>query len=199
MGSTVAEIKFKQLELPGADVRFSRVGFREDSLHLYALLLCELNWRQDMIKMFGRVSKVPRLHCWSGPKPYTWSANTLEKGKHSPTVKLLIKMIAKEVGIQFDSVLANLYRNGSNYVSWHADDESLFADNAPILSLSLGATRDFLMRRKDDHANKISIPLESGSLLLMQGDTQKNWEHSVPKRAKVSGPRISLTFRQTKA
>ncbi|KAF9547254.1 hypothetical protein CPC08DRAFT_699821 [Agrocybe pediades] len=38
--------------------------------------------------------------------------------------------------------------------------------------------------------------LQPGSLLVMQGDTQKYWKHEIPKEPKVTTGRISLTFRQ---
>lgn len=38
--------------------------------------------------------------------------------------------------------------------------------------------------------------LKHGSLLVMRGYTQRDWIHSVPKRAKAEGKRINLTFRR---
>ncbi|MGB1238660.1 MAG: alpha-ketoglutarate-dependent dioxygenase AlkB [Pseudomonadales bacterium] len=41
----------------------------------------------------------------------------------------------------------------------------------------------------------MSVLLEHGSLLIMQGKTQQCWQHSLPTTARVSAPRINLTFR----
>lgn len=40
-----------------------------------------------------------------------------------------------------------------------------------------------------------TFKLKHGSLLVMQGYTQRDWEHSVPRRKRAIGLRINLTFR----
>ena len=60
-----------------------------------------------------------------------------------------------------------------------------------IASLSLGGTRDFLLKHKKDPARRERFPLESGDLIVMRGTTQSNWLHSVPKRAQARG-RLSV-------
>jgi alkylated DNA repair dioxygenase AlkB len=65
-----------------------------------------------------------------------------------------------------------------------------------IGSLSLGTERKFSFRHKRKSGGyPISIQLENGSLLVMKGATQTFWQHSVPKTAKITTPRINLTFR----
>ena len=49
--------------------------------------------------------------------------------------------------------------------------------------------------KKSNHADKHSFTLKHGSLLVMRGNTQRDWIHSVPKRTKVEANRINLTFR----
>jgi len=58
----------------------------------------------------------------------------------------------------------------------------------------LGAARKFLLKHNQTK-QKIAIILESGSLLLMKGETQEKWMHSLPKTKKIQKPRINLTFR----
>ena len=41
----------------------------------------------------------------------------------------------------------------------------------------------------------LELILEHGSLLLMQGETQTNWLHQIPKTTKHVEKRINLTFR----
>lgn len=50
--------------------------------------------------------------------------------------------------------------------------------------------------RKGCPGEKLKWTLENGSLLVMQGDTQLNWKHEIPKEPTVKDGRISLTFRQ---
>lgn len=99
---------------------------------------------------------------------------------------------------QFNSVLLNYYRDGQDSNGWHSDDEAELGINPVIASISLGAARDFHLRYKKDKGVKQSILLESGSLLLMKGETQSYWQHQIPKRAKADG-RINLTFRFIKS
>jgi alkylated DNA repair dioxygenase AlkB len=79
-------------------------------------------------------------------------------------------------------------------MGWHADDEPELGPNPSIASVSFGAIRVFQMRHitKKIRAN---IPLDNGSLLLMQGSTQHYWQHQIPKTSKPLPLRINLTFR----
>ncbi|CAB4026455.1 RNA-directed DNA polymerase from mobile element jockey, partial [Paramuricea clavata] len=53
------------------------------------------------------------------------------------------------------------------------------------------------LSKEDDYSDMetIKIPLPSGSLLLMSGASQSDWQHRVPKEYHNRGPRINLTFR----
>jgi alkylated DNA repair dioxygenase AlkB len=94
--------------------------------------------------------------------------------------------------------LLNWYRDGEDYLNWHSDDERALGENPTIASANFGETRDFVLRRKDDKAQKLVIPLKHGTLLVMSGSLQHFWEHAVPKRKKVSGSRFNLTFRNVR-
>ena len=75
-------------------------------------------------------------------------------------------------------------------------DEKALGKDTVIGSLSLGTERRFSFRHKRKSGGyPISIKLENGSLLVMKGKTQTFWQHSVPKTAKITTPRINLTFR----
>ncbi|KAG1661689.1 hypothetical protein FOA52_001966 [Chlamydomonas sp. UWO 241] len=96
----------------------------------------------------------------------------------------------------FNSVLLNLYRDGRDHVGWHADDEQLYGKDPIIGSLSLGESREFVLRRKDDHATKHSYTLSPGDVLLMRGAMQRHWHHCIMKRPTAAlSPRVNLTFR----
>jgi alkylated DNA repair dioxygenase AlkB len=82
-------------------------------------------------------------------------------------------------------------------VGWHSDDEPELGPQPLIASLSLGDTRVFRFRhRKRKDLGTIKIPLASGSLLVMAGDTQRFWQHSIQKESRTHGERINLTFRK---
>jgi alkylated DNA repair dioxygenase AlkB len=80
-------------------------------------------------------------------------------------------------------------------MGWHSDDERALGKDTAIGSLSLGAERKFTFRYKKKDGHSVSIQLENGSLLVMRGATQTFWQHSVPKIANLTAPRINLTFR----
>ena len=107
-----------------------------------------------------------------------------------------IKTRIEEVSeVKFNTVLLNLYRDGSDSNGWHSDDEPELGRNPVIASLSFGAERVFQLRNKSDKSLRKNILLEDGSLLLMKGATQHNWQHQIPKSKKITRPRINLTFR----
>jgi alkylated DNA repair dioxygenase AlkB len=101
-------------------------------------------------------------------------------------------------GLPFNSVLANLYRDGSDSMGWHADNEQEVGPRVSdrhIASLSFGATRRFLVRSNEQKV-KHEFRLASGDLLVMRGTAQCEFKHSLPKTAKAVGPRVNLTFRK---
>ena len=104
--------------------------------------------------------------------------------------------IEAAAGTSFNTVLLNQYRNGKDSMGWHSDDEASLGPQPTIASLSLGATRRFVLRhRYRRELQTRSLTLEHGALLVMAGDTQRHWHHAVPKTRQPVGPRINLTFR----
>ena len=154
-----------------------------------------IDFRQLSVRLFGRSVPQPRLVAWYGPCPYTYSGLTLPAAPMPAAVERLRARVEELTGHRFNSVLANLYRDGSDSVSWHSDDEPLFGSDPTIASLSFGQARRFLLRSKRCRAEKIEFDLVDGSLLLMGSGVQADWEHAVPKTKLSVGPRINLTFR----
>ena len=144
----------------------------------------------------GRQIALPRLTAWYGDGDYTYSGirNVAAPWREE---LLEVKSIAeRHAGVCFNSVLANLYRDGRDSVSWHADDEPGMGSSPVIASISLGAVRQFRMRHKTFRDQTIAIDLPHGSCLVMAGTMQQLWQHAVLKTARDVGPRINLTFRR---
>lgn len=160
-------------------------------------LRTQVGWRQDHLRMFGQIIPVPRLEAWIADEglDYTYSGIHHDPDPWIEELAQLRDLVAGHAGTTFNSVLCNLYRDGSDGVDWHADDEKEFGPMPIIGSLSLGATRRFDLRRVDDHAVKVELELHHGDLLIMQGTTQALWRHRVPKTKKPVDERINLTFR----
>ena len=157
-----------------------------------------ISWKQDSIKMYGKTIPLPRLTSWygDGGKAYTYSGITSYPNEWNRGLLYLKERIEQFAEVEFNSVLLNWYRDGQDYLNWHADDEKELGVNPIIASANFGETRDFVIRRNDDHTVKFILPLSHGTLLLMRGELQHFWQHSVPKRTKVSGSRFNLTFRR---
>jgi alkylated DNA repair dioxygenase AlkB len=157
----------------------------------------EIEWRQDHIVMFGRRSPVPRLTAWFGDPgfDYTYSGISMSASPWTPTLEKIREEVSTLADRRFNTVLANFYRDGSDGVAWHADDEKELGDEPMIASVSLGGSRRFQFRRVDDPSEKREIELRNGDVVIMSGLTQHLWLHQIPKTSKQVEPRINLTFR----
>jgi len=114
-------------------------------------------------------------------------------GWHSAILKMK-DILRDEFGQDYNFVLCNLYRDGKDSIGWHSDKEKDIVKNSTIASLSLGAKREFQLENKETkEITKVLLP--SGSVLLMKGNCQKLYRHSVQKDTTVTKPRINLTFR----
>jgi alkylated DNA repair dioxygenase AlkB len=158
----------------------------------------EVKWRNDKIKMFGKTYQQARKVAWEGDEgiKYCYSNILMQAVGWSPSVMSLKQEIETflERPDYFNSALVNLYRTGTDHMSWHSDNEKELGVKPLIASLSFGATRDFFFRHQKGH--KVKIELSCGDLLIMQGQTQEFWKHSLPKRLKVHTERLNITFRK---
>lgn len=183
---------------PGLDLAVHREALpAADADDLFAALRAEVPWRQDDIIVFGQRSPVPRLQAWFGDPGADYGYSGIALSTQPWTAPLLaVRAVAERLaGTTFTSVLANLYRDGGDGVAWHADDEPELGPQPVIASVSLGATRRFQLRRRDDPAQRCELELHHGDVVVMAGATQQRWVHRVPKTSAPVGERINLTFR----
>lgn len=186
----------QNLQLPNAEViLYPRLFQQPESHQLFTDLLTQIDWKHEPIKIFGKSVLQPRLTAYYGTQAYTYSGVTMQPLPWNAPLLQIKQKIEPLVNTQFNGVLLNLYRNGQDYIGWHSDDEHDLAKGSIIASLSLGETRRFIFRRRDNHQIKVELILGDGDFLIMGGDTQKFWQHHVPKTAKSTEPRINLTFR----
>jgi len=167
---------------------------------LFENLWRDLAWKHYKIKMFGRKVLQPRLTAWySDPDVvYQYSGLTLQPTAWHAKLDQLRNSIQSDLEISINSVLANAYRNGADSMGWHADNEPELGCEPVIASISLGAKRRFLIRRGRRGPSQ-GIDMEHGSLLLMTGRSQQDYQHCLPKTKKNPGLRINLTFRLVKS
>ncbi|WP_419487406.1 alpha-ketoglutarate-dependent dioxygenase AlkB family protein [Chryseobacterium bernardetii] len=169
---------------------------KEEADQLKDKLLNTAPWEQRTQKMYDKMVLTPRLTAWYGDsKDYGPEEEKRPANPWSLELFSLKERIEQEFGYQFNGVLLNLYRDHNDSVAWHRDKESRYGKRPVIASISLGQTRNFDFRKRDHHASKYSLPLPHGSLLIMKGDLQENWEHRIAKSMLPMKERINLTFR----
>ncbi|MBC9798522.1 alpha-ketoglutarate-dependent dioxygenase AlkB family protein [Sinomicrobium weinanense] len=187
-----------QIPLKDADVIYYPGFFPEkDALRYYKAILDTARWQQDRITLFGKTHPQPRLTALYADNsiPYSYSGITMHPYPFFPELLEIRQKVEALCKIHFTSCLLNLYRNGKDSNGWHADDEPELGKNPVIASVSLGAERYFHLKHKKEKQLKHKLLLESGSLLIMKGETQHHWLHQIPKTMKETGQRINLTFR----
>ena len=184
------------LPFDGEALYYGEIFTAEKSDNYMSKLLTTIQWKNDEAKLFGKHFITKRKAAWYGDKDYSYTySNTTKKALPWTSELLEIKnAVEKMTRTKFNSCLLNLYHDGNEGMAWHSDDEKALAVESGIASVSFGATRKFAFKHKIDKTT-VDIILDPGSLLVMQGTTQSNWLHRLPKTTKVKQPRINLTFR----
>jgi alkylated DNA repair dioxygenase AlkB len=186
------------LHLRDAEVSWHRHWLPRDAADtLQRTLRDDVPWEVHRIRMFGRQVDSPRLSCWMGDPAarYRYSGTEFVPQPWHPALLPLRDQLSAFCGHAFNSVLLNRYRDGDDGMGWHSDNEPELGPAPVIASVSLGAPRRFLLRRRDDHAKKAEVLLDHGDLLVMGGQTQRHYQHSLPKSARPLAERLNLTFR----
>ncbi|MBD8873265.1 alpha-ketoglutarate-dependent dioxygenase AlkB [Rhodanobacter sp. DHB23] len=195
---------WRRIVLPGADVALWSpwLGAVEADA-LFVELRRAIAWENHRIRLFGREVASPRLSCWIGDPgaTYTYSRSRFEPQPWPAALAALRPRVEQACGARFNSVLANLYRDGGDAMGWHSDDEPELGARPVIASLSLGAERRFRLRRRRARGESAQpgdtseLLLPHGSLLRMAGDTQRLCRHELPRMRNLAEARINLTFR----
>lgn len=188
-----------ELRLAGAELRHDPTWLDPAQAdQLLASLRQGIDWEVHRIRLFGRLVDSPRLSSWIGDADasYVYSGTRFAPRPWPPALARLREQVSLAAGEDFNSVLANLYRDGRDAMGWHSDDEPELGPRPVIASVSLGATRRFAFKHRREPDQKLVLELAHGSLLVMAGDTQANYRHALPRTARPVGPRLNLTFRR---
>ena len=162
----------------------------------FTRLLNNIAWINDEAVIYGKRIITKRKVAWYGEEAFAYTYSNTTKYALPWTSELLAlkSLIEERTGELFNSCLLNLYHDGSEGMAWHSDGEKDLKKHGAIASVSLGAERKFSFKHKLTKET-ISIVLEHGSLLVMEGLTQTYWQHRLPPSKKITEPRINLTFR----
>ena len=181
----------------GGTVNFYGKIFNQQSADFYyGALLETIPWQNDEAFIFGKKIITKRKVAWYGDEAfsYTYSNNTKTALPWTDELVTIKQIVEEKSGETFNSCLLNLYHSGEEGMAWHSDAEKDLAKEGAIASVSFGAERKFCFKHKES-SEKIELLLPHGSLLIMKGETQKNWLHRLPPTKKISNSRVNLTFR----
>ena len=155
---------------------------------------------------------VPRWQQVYGTHDYTFTGVTHKAVPTPPLIQSYLdyanRVCAEWLppGRLFNMAFVNWYKNGSDYIGFHSDDEKQLYQNERgetlVFSLSFGATRDFVLKPRDPDSSEavgFKIELAHHDALLMGGRCQKTHKHALPKitgrRAECIEQRVNITFR----
>lgn len=157
-----------------------------------------LPWYQARLRLFGQWHWSPRLQCWLGDPgiSYRYSGHRMQPEPWPPELEPLRRQVSELAGTDFNSVLCNWYRHGSDSMGWHSDNEPELGPDPVIASLTLGASRRFQFRKTGDKRLYQSLDLPHNSLLLMPAGLQSHYQHQLPKIRRPTTDRFNLTFRR---
>ena len=199
---------FRDIPVSGGKLRlYPHLFSAQESVRYLDALKQEVDWKSERIAMFGRSVALPRKTAWFGDPGmrYTYSGISLEPDAWTDTLLGIRARVEEANGSKFNSVLLNFYRDGRDSVSWHSDDEPELGEDPVIGSVSFGSERPFRLRRKAVGARplertrrrlQLTLSLPNGSYLEMGAGIQRCWLHQLPKRPRLTGERINLTFRK---
>tara|TARA_B100001250_G_C19610892_1_gene704901 strand:+ start:107 stop:730 length:624 start_codon:yes stop_codon:yes gene_type:complete len=192
--------KYKYIELPNLQIKYYNNYFdkNESSKH-FKNLFDNIRWQTDTVNVWGKTFQLQRKIAWYADegKSYRYSGKTLHPLPWTDDLIEIKYKIEKVTKTKFNSVLLNDYSSGEVGMGWHSDDEKELGTNPLIGSVSFGAERDFYLKHNNNtKIKKLKLNLTNGSYLIMMGETQHHWKHSIPKRMKIKDRRINLTFRK---
>ena len=166
-----------------------------DRLFSYCLSL--ESWEQKNLSIFGKKIQLPRLVAAYGDcqESYTYSRIKHDNNPLTRTFSNLLSRVSSHLNIEFNHLLLNHYRDGTDGIGWHSDNEKQLGNEINVAMLSLGVSRIFSVKHLS--TKKITcFKLKHGSLLLMKHPFQVDWNHCLPKMPSVKDRRISITFRK---
>jgi alkylated DNA repair dioxygenase AlkB len=163
-------------------------GWLMGSDTVFESLAAEARWQQRMVTMWDKQVLEPRLTAG-------WSTDA---ARVPPLLAEICRLLSARYEIGFDSVWVNLYRDGQDSVAWHGDRNRLVMDQPMVATVSLGARRRFLLRRRGSSQIAHRLMPGAGDLVVMGGACQQEWEHTVPKTARPVGARMAVTIRHSR-
>jgi len=184
--------------------RLSFDALRRDPLDDRSWLDVVPGWVPDHGELFERLLEIAP---WQQRTRQMWETEVLEPRLVAawgtgeavpPEIAELVAPLNDRYGVDFDSCLINLYRDGDDAVAWHADTVRKVMRDPLVATVSLGARRSFLVRPAAGGAVVRRYAPGEGDLIVMGGAMQHDWHHTVPREKSASGARMSITLRHSR-
>ena len=186
-------------KIPSATVQ-QRIDFL--NLDDIAIKCEDLAWQ----KVFSKSGKLLRSSTWytrvNCKCDYDYANLHFDANDFPPWLQTIAERLTAFLGFEkrpLNSCNLNKYEHGDQSVGFHGDDEKLFQTDdgcVNIVSLSLGATRKFLVKRNYElDKDAFGEDLANGDLLVMARQTQFYWQHGIGQEKSCQQNRINLTFR----
>ena len=154
----------------------------------FEALVEKADWAQHTRLLYGNEVIQPRLNA-----PWRDASGAALV----PVLEEAHRLLCARYGVEFDSGMMNLYRDGRDSVAWHRDKIPASVVDPIVVVLSVGQPRTYRLRPWRGRSGRShTFRLGNGDLLVTGGTTQRTWEHTVPKVASA-GPRISITMRHS--
>lgn len=153
-----------------------------ESASLFGLVIEQAPWTNETMWMYDKMVDVPRKVAYVGTAC-------------PPMLAEAHRRIESLLNERLPNISLNYYRDGRDSVAWHSDRIEQLRPNPTIALLSLGSTRQMLLRTKERPRKTFAIDLEPGSVLVMAGTSQVYWEHTIPKTSRPAEARVSVAFR----
>jgi alkylated DNA repair dioxygenase AlkB len=163
-------------------------GWLAGSDAVFDLLASTARWQQRTVTMWDKQVPEPRLTAG-------WSSDSEQA---PPLLREMCRLLSARYDVDFDSVWVNLYRDGRDSVAWHGDRNRLAMTRPMVATVSLGARRKFQLRRRGSSTISHTLMPGLGDLVVMGGECQNEWEHTVPKTSRPVGARMSVTIRHSR-
>ena len=166
-----------------------RIVFIPDFIHnaqtLFEDLVANTRWDENM--------RARKTACFG--EPYDYSEQEYDFQPMSNKMETIADLIKDEIGFRPNNCLLNYYENGKSKMGFHGDTIKMLEPDTGIAIVSVGDSRIFQVRRKNNPTELYNYILPNGSLFYMPNDMQADWQHGLPKVVGAKG-RISLTFRK---
>lgn len=175
---------------------------------LFGKILCEV----DFVQMFNvsasreQVFPIPRMVSAQTSKDCETSAlyrmpgcnqANISTTEWSESVSAVCEQAETRIDGKLNHCVCTLFRDHRDSLGFHTDKQLDLDEQSLILSISFGAVRPILIFEVDG-LRKHTLLLQPGSLLAIGPETNRLFEHAIPKLKDPVGPRVSLSVRNCK-